>query len=373
MGKETSYPPGMNPKRIAALLGSWALRMAVVATAGLGLLTLLGLLSPDFWLADRAADLRVQVALALAILGLALAITRHLAIAAGASVLAVINLLLLWPLLAPGMPRVVPGWWPSSWLPAPAMAAAEPFVPLPHQSLEVFSLNVWYRNRDYRAVRDAVRATGPDVAVFLEVTPRWARELALLRDGWPHQQWVRGEGHDGVMILSRVPWRAAHAVVLSGEGGAEAVRVTLDLGGQPVEVVGAHLRWPVTPDSARARAASLAGLATLVRGLPHPVVVVGDLNLTPHDGAFARLLSAAGLANAAARSGLLTTWPAATGPVARRLPGLQIDYCLVSQGILTEALTVGPWVGSDHRPVLARLSVPLGFNAPAADRSTSPP
>jgi endonuclease/exonuclease/phosphatase family metal-dependent hydrolase len=175
------------------------------------------------------------------------------------------------------------------------------------------------------------------------------------------------------MILSRVPWRAARAVVLSGEGGAEAVRVTLDLGGQPVEVVGAHLRWPVTPDSARARAASLAGLATLVRGLPHPVVVVGDLNLTPHDGAFGRLLSAAGLANAAARSGLLTTWPAATGPVARRLPGLQIDHCLVSQGILTEALTVGPWVGSDHRPVLARLSVPLGFNAPAADRSTSRP
>ena len=40
-------------------------RAAVVSVAGLGLLTLLGLLSPHFWLADRAADLRVQVALLL--------------------------------------------------------------------------------------------------------------------------------------------------------------------------------------------------------------------------------------------------------------------------------------------------------------------
>lgn len=373
MGKDTVNPRNMNPKRIAARLGFWLLRMAVVATAGLGLLTLLGLFSPEFWLADRAADLRVQVALALALLGIGLAVTRHLAIAAGASLLALVNLLLLWPLLAAGMPRVAPGWWPAQWLPAPTVAAAEPFVPLPHHSLEVFSLNVWYRNRNYRAVRDAVRAAGPDVAVFLEVTPRWARELALLRDGWPHQQWIRGEGHDGVMIVSRMPWKAAHAVVLSGEGGAEAVRVTLDLGGQAVEVVGAHLRWPVTPGSARERGAALAGLANLARALPHPVVVVGDLNLTPHDGAFARLLAAGGLTNAAAASGLLTTWPAATGAMARRLPGLQIDHCLVSQGIVTESLTLGPWVGSDHRPVMARLSVPLGLSAPAEGRSTSRP
>lgn len=371
MGEQADNPRAHHAKAVVAMIGRWLVRMAVVATAGLGLLTLLGLLSPAFWLADRAADLRVQVALLLAVLAAGLGITRHLAIAAGAMLLALVNVLLLWPLLAAGLPRVMPGWWPAAWLPPASEAVAEPFVPLPHQSLTVFSANVWFRNRDYASVRSAVRAAGPDVAVFLEVTPRWAHELALLRDGWPHQQWVRGEGHDGVMVVSRLPWHRARAVVLSGRGGADALRVTLDLGGQPVELVGAHLRWPVTPADAAARAASLDGLARLARAAPHPLVIIGDLNLTPHDGAFARLLAEGRLGNAAIGSGLLTTWPAATGRWARRLPGLQIDHCLVSADIVAESFTLGPWVGSDHRPVLARLEVPL--SVPVPGRSTSPP
>ena len=372
MGKQLDIGDRRDAKPITATMGRWLVRMAVVATAGLGLLTLLGLLSPAFWLADRAADLRVHTALLLAALAIGLAVTRHLAIAGGAAMLAVVNLLLLWPLLSPGLPRVLPGWWPAAWLPAPSAAAGEPFVPLPHQTLSVFAANVWYRSADYARVRDAVRAAAPDVAVFVEVTPAWARELARLRDRWPHQHWVQGDGHDGVMVVSRLAWYKPRAVVLAGIGGADALRLTLDLGGQPVDLLGVHLRWPVTPAAAAARAEALQGLARLTRSSPHPVVVVGDLNLTPHDGAFAKLLATGRLDNAAAERGLLSTWPVTTGVLARYLPGLQIDHCLVSPGIRAESFTLGPDIGSDHRPVLVRLEVPAGVRFPAADRSTSP-
>ena len=360
-------------KRFGVSARRWAVRAAVVCVAGLGVLTLLGLLSPHFWLADRAADLRVQVALLLALLALALGATRHLGIAAGAMGLTLVNLLLLWPLLAPGLPRTAPGWWPVGLLPRPTVVRAEPFVLVPTAPLRVLSANLWFRNGHYAAVRAAVRAAAPDVAVFLEVTPRWQRELALLRDGWPYQQWVRGSGHDGVMVVSRLPWKAAASLALEGVGPANAVRVTVDVAGQPVDVVGLHLRWPVTPGNAAARRQALAGLAMLARQSPRPLVLLGDFNLTPHDGAFGRLLEQGGLVNAAARSGLLTTWPASTGRWAARLPGLHIDHCLVSHGVRAESFALGPWVGSDHRPILVRLEVPVLPSAPGAGRSTSPP
>ena len=355
-----------------AFVGAFV-RAAVVCVAGLGLLTLLGLLSPHFWLADRAADLRVQVALLLGLLAMVLGLTRHLGIAAGATSLALVNLVLLWPLLSPGLPRVVPGWWPGFLLPTPTEAQAEPFVLVPATPLQVLSVNVWFRNNHYAAMRAAVRAAAPDVAVFLEVTPRWQRELALLRDGWPYQRWVPGAGHDGVMVLSRLPWSAASAVALEGVGPYDALRVTVDLAGQPVDVLGLHLRWPVTPGNAAARELALARLATMARQAPRPLVLLGDFNLTPHDGAFERLLVNGGLVNAAARSGLMTTWPASAGRWVGRLPGLQIDHCLVSHGIRAESFVLGPWVGSDHRPVLVRLEVPVRLNAPREDHSTSPP
>lgn len=363
----------LHAKRFVAGVRQGLLRAAVVCVAGLGLLTLLGLLSPYFWLADRAADLRVQVALLLGLLALLLACTRHLGIAAGATGLAVVNLLLLWPLLAPGLPRVVPGWWPAWALPAPDVLQAEPLLFVPSTPLRVLSANVWYRNENYTAMRSAVRAASPDVAVFLEVTPRWQRELALLRDGWPYQQWVPGSGHDGVMVLSRLPWRRTRTLALEGTGLANALQVTVDLAGQPVDVVGLHLRWPITPANAAARSTALARLAKLARQTPHPLVLLGDFNLTPHDGAFAQLLARGGLGNAAAGSGLLTTWPASAGGWTARLPGLQIDHCLVSHGIRAENFALGPWVGSDHRPVVVRLEVPVPLNAAGAGRSTSPP
>jgi endonuclease/exonuclease/phosphatase family metal-dependent hydrolase len=162
-------------------------------------------------------------------------------------------------------------------------------------------------------------------------------------------------------------------VALVGAGPHNALRVTVDLAGQPVDIVGLHLRWPITPAHAATRELALARLARLARQAPRPLVLVGDFNLTPHDGAFERLLANGGLVNAAAASGLVTTWPASAGGWSGRLPGLQIDHCLVTHGIRAESFVLGPWVGSDHRPVLVRLEVPVRLNAPAEGRSTSRP
>ena len=357
---------GPHAKRLAA--------MAVVCVALLGLLTLLGLLSPQTWLADRAADLRVQTALALGLLAVALGATRHLRIAAGTTGLALVNLLLLWPLLSPGLRPLAPAWWPPALLPRMAtMPQGVPATLGPQLALRVMSTNVWYRNRDYAAVRAAVRAASPDIAVFLEVTPRWAQELAVLRDLWPYQRWVPGRGHDAVMVISRLPWREAKPVVLGGAGEADAVRVTVMPGGYPLDILGVHLRWPVTPVTAAARERALVSLTRLARSSVHPLILLGDLNLTPHDGQFARLLAAGRLRNCAASAGLVTTWPAWAMLAGQQVPGLQLDHCLYTRGLTVEQFALGPQVGSDHRPILATLLVPALRHGLAPDHSTFQP
>jgi endonuclease/exonuclease/phosphatase (EEP) superfamily protein YafD len=349
-------------------------RLAVVCVALLGLLTLLGLLSPLDWLADRAADLRVQTTLALGLLAVALGTTRHLRIAAGTTGLALVNLLVLWPLLSPGLRPLAPAWWPPALL--PRMVTLPQGVPDelgPQLPLRVMSTNVWYRNRDYAAVRAAVRAGGPDIAVFLEVTPRWAQELAMLRDLWPYQRWVPGVGHDAVMVISRWPWHSATPVVLGRAGDADAVRVTVMPGGHPLDILGVHLRWPVTPVTAAARARALASLAGLARTSQRPLIILGDLNLTPHDGQFARLLAVGRLRNGAAAAGLVTTWPAWARLAGQQVPGLQLDHCLYSRGLTLEQFALGPRVGSDHWPILATLLVPARRHGPAPAHSTFQP
>jgi endonuclease/exonuclease/phosphatase family metal-dependent hydrolase len=80
------------------------------------------------------------------------------------------------------------------------------------------------------------------------------------------------------------------------------------------------------------------------------VVLLGDLNLTPYSPPFDRLLGDSGLRDVMQGQGWQPTWRAGFWPLA-----LRIDHVLVSSDLCVEDATVGPTVGSDHRPVLARL------------------
>ena len=93
-----------------------------------------------------------------------------------------------------------------------------------------------------------------------------------------------------------------------------------------------------------AGAATLAGVA---RGLPEPVLVLGDLNASPWSSHFRRFLRDSGLRDSAQGRGVQPTWPAG-------MPWLwiPIDHCLHSPQLQVVARHVGPNLGSDHYPVV---------------------
>lgn len=223
-------------------------------------------------------------------------------------------------------------------------------------TLRVLSLNVFGGNRDYQRTFDYIRAKNPDVLVLLEVTPAWG---AALRELQPHYaySWVMPTGmRSGMAMFSHEQPLAAREVDL-GNTGERSLVLTLATRDGPIAVLGTHLYWPLGPDNARVRNAQLASIARVAREVREPLLVAGDLNVTPFSPYFQAMLRDGQLRSC--NGGRLTpTWPA-------RVPFLfiQIDHCLAGSGVAVERFATGPYLGSDHYPI--EMEVRVASAAPA--------
>jgi endonuclease/exonuclease/phosphatase (EEP) superfamily protein YafD len=126
----------------------------------------------------------------------------------------------------------------------------------------------------------------------------------------------------------------------------------VDAGAGRIRLLALHTRWPLTPALARARDSALQRAGQLARTSDLPVVLLGDLNLTPDSPVFGRLVEQAGLVDVMQGRGWQPTWLAGFWPSA-----LRIDHILVTRGLCPDQAAVGPSIGSDHRPLVARLLV----------------
>jgi endonuclease/exonuclease/phosphatase family metal-dependent hydrolase len=124
----------------------------------------------------------------------------------------------------------------------------------------------------------------------------------------------------------------------------------LQVQGREVRVFSVHTTWPVAPASAGRRNEQLARLAEQARAVTLPLVVVGDLNVTPFSPHFQQLLADGGLRSAADGFGWQPTWPTFMPPA-----GIQIDHALVNSRVAVEHFAQGSGTGSDHLPIVADL------------------
>lgn len=134
-----------------------------------------------------------------------------------------------------------------------------------------------------------------------------------------------------------------------------AVACDPDAPGRCVRLVGLHTARPLG-DSAIMQRRHLRRAAALVReksadGLP--VVLLGDCNATPWSPQLQELEAQTQLVNAASDRLWWSSWPAAAPGL-----GLPIDQILVSRNVGVAKHWVGPNLGSDHLPVVARLALP---------------
>jgi endonuclease/exonuclease/phosphatase (EEP) superfamily protein YafD len=118
-------------------------------------------------------------------------------------------------------------------------------------------------------------------------------------------------------------------------------------------LIATHPLPPVSAENAVMRDEQLQSAGEFAVSLAAPTVLAGDLNTTSWSPCFQDLLAVSGLRDSRRGFGVQPTWP---GWLARL--GIPIDHVLVSPEIRVVRRTVGPHIGSDHRPVVIDLVVP---------------
>ena len=310
--------------------GSGFLRLRVspwglLATAGVVacVATVFGFLGRFSWFLDLFSHFRVQYLLGLGTLGLILLVFKHHRTGIVFLVFAAINLGVILPLYFFGEGQAAPAG----------------------NALRAILLNVNTRLGDPERVKKVIQELDPDFVVLEEISARWVNDLQWLAMSHPHSRLQPREDNFGIGLFSKLPLVEADIVYI-GDAGVPSVIAKIETRDGPLAVVATH---PLPPGGASYSRWRNDQLERLPEYIPSSlaVILIGDLNVTPWNHYFRRLLERTGLKNSSQGRGVQPTWPNYNP-----LLLIPIDHCLHSSDILVLSKEIGPDVGSDHYPVI---------------------
>lgn len=232
-----------------------------------------------------------------------------------------------------------------------AVSAESGGVPSQRRHWKLLSLNVLQPNQRYDAVIALLRRENPDVVTLQEIDDGWFAALEpTLRDLYPHRiEQIRGDRF-GIGLFSKFPLRRAELVYYGlYRVGIPAIHAEVDTGVRIVEVMAAHPPPPMAPVAAEARNDSVRELLLRARHSDAPLILAGDLNNTPWSPDFRNWVRESRLEYPYGM-GWLPTWH--SGGILRKIP---IDHCLASKEARIVSRRTGPFVGSDHLPLICEV------------------
>ncbi len=313
----------VRPRKIERLLDF------LLATSALGIVSVsaLALLAESFWMLELLTHFRLQfLAIQLPLLVICLWRRRWFLLASVAP-FAAINA------------AVVAPYWPRD---TAAEATAD--------TVELMTANLYGGNHEYSRFVDIAERERPDVLLLLEYNSRWNAAMSSISAEYPHRIIAEREDYFGMALFSRIPLAEASVIDLLG---VPAIDARLELGvGDTVRFIGVHFEPPMSAREAGQRNAQLDLVGELASAGPEPLIVAGDFNLTPYSPMLADWLERTGLRDARRGRGFGMSWP-----VSLPVLGIPLDHFLVSEDFLVDAHYYGAAFGSDHYPVVTRLSL----------------
>ncbi|HNP35970.1 MAG TPA: endonuclease/exonuclease/phosphatase family protein [Woeseiaceae bacterium] len=217
-------------------------------------------------------------------------------------------------------------------------------------SIRLLHANVFLRNTNPERLVAEVQAFEPDILVMQEVTPGWLQGLGALDKSYPYKVVKAHDSAYGIALYSKHPFESS-AIVDSAPLGIPEIIATVTIKGKPLHIVTGHPMHPIGATNFASRNSQLDELAGIAGRTPHPLIVVGDLNVTMWSHYYRSLEAKSGLRNARRGFGIKPSWPIFL-PFAR----IPIDHCLVSADIAVTDFEIGSNIGSDHLPVLVTMS-----------------
>ena len=231
--------------------------------------------------------------------------------------------------------------------------AAEPATTV--IDLTVLAANVLVGRADTGALATVLERERPDLVSLPEAGPDYRDKLLPLVAELGYQAWAStapgtSDG-EGVVLLA-----AARMGALTVTSGREMRHRYLRATGGALgrrSFFAVHPEAPMGPVRTARWESDIAHIAHWCAESPGPIVA-GDFNATADNAAFRAVLRHCRSAADGTGKGLVGTFPAGVPSWC----GIQIDHVLVPEEARTTRFEVLPIPGSDHRAVLARISLP---------------
>lgn len=213
--------------------------------------------------------------------------------------------------------------------------------------LRVATFNLWGGNEHTGSIVAFLDETDADAVVLEEVRSHHKDLLARLDKLYPHRA-----GDYGLVILSKYPILTDGRIDRAGQPPWMSLIihwVRLDVDGTQFDLAGVHLARPFYPEL---QYADIARLTAFVRDRSVPLILAGDFNMAPWTIKLKTFTQNTGLQR---YNTFCPTWPMRWRDM-RLLPFVPIDNVFASQPFTSLGIMVGPYLGSDHRPVVADIA-----------------
>jgi endonuclease/exonuclease/phosphatase (EEP) superfamily protein YafD len=231
------------------------------------------------------------------------------------------------------------------------------------RSLRILIANVLMENRRDSDFVALVRETDPDLILAVETDAWWDERLRVLDGDYPHALKRPQGNYYGMHLLSRLELEAATLRFLVEED-IPSIRASVRLrSGDSVEFFGLHPRPPEPQQDPEERDAELLIVGREVKASGRPAIVAGDLNDVAWANTTRLFQKVSGMMDPRRGRGMFSTFHA-DYPMFR----WPLDHVFHDSAFTLVRLQRLRSIGSDHFPVLAELQL-----EPAADQAAPEP
>lgn len=243
--------------------------------------------------------------------------------------------------------------WQLSWIwPFTPFARAE--VRLASDApdgVTLLAVNVLQENTQHDRVLRLIEQVDPDVLLLMETDPRWIDALAPALAAYPTVVCDPREDFYGMTFATRLPTTEARIMRLTHDETPTLFAELKARNGQEFVYVGLHPQ-PPTPDGADTdeRDTQIAYSARFARREDRPLVAMGDFNEAAWSLSAQEFRRVGGYVDPRRGRGFFSSFHAEHPMI--RAP---IDQVYVTADVAVVGIALGPRVGSDHFPLIARL------------------
>ncbi|MGJ8652317.1 MAG: endonuclease/exonuclease/phosphatase family protein [Opitutaceae bacterium] len=207
-------------------------------------------------------------------------------------------------------------------------------------------LNVNTQLGSPRHVEAFILETNPDFIILEEIDDIWIQSIPDIVSAYPHQCIETRADNFGIGLFSKYP--LSHSKIkYIGDAQLPSISATINFGSAKLNVIATHTLPPKNRTYSELRNDQLEQLATYAASKDSPTILLGDLNATPFNFHFKKLLKASKLSDSSTSHRLQPTWPSFFPAL-----GIPIDHFLHTADIAIVDRFIGPKVGSDHLPLV---------------------